>query len=45
MTLTVWIKMTAAIVVLTVVVAIGVAWRAEMGNRDELAAEKGAGGC
>lgn len=39
MTLTVWIKVTAAIVVLAVVVAIGVAWRAEMGNRDELAAE------
>lgn len=39
MTLTMWIKVTAAIVVLTVVVAIGVAWRAEMRNRDELAAE------
>ncbi len=39
MTLTLWIRVTAGIVVLAIITAIGVAWRAEMHNRAELASE------
>jgi hypothetical protein len=39
MTLTIWMRLTAGVVVIGTIVAIGVAWRAEMRNRAELAVE------